>query len=35
VRRYTVDLDAGLFAEPHFTVQTIGPFMLATRTKTG
>lgn len=35
VRRYTVDLDAGLFAEPHFTVQTIGPFVLAVRTKTG
>ena len=32
VRRYTVDLDAGLFAEPHFTVQTIGPFVLAVRT---
>ena len=35
VRRYTVDLDAGLFAEPHFTVDTIGPFVLAIRTKTG
>ena len=35
VRRYTVDLDAGLFAEPHFTVQTIGPFVLAIRTKAG
>lgn len=32
VRRYTVDLDAGLFAEPHFTVTTIGPFVLAVRT---
>ncbi|MCW1960252.1 MAG: galactan 5-O-arabinofuranosyltransferase [Mycobacterium sp.] len=31
VRRYTVDLDAGLFAEPHFTVKTIGPFVLAVR----
>jgi galactan 5-O-arabinofuranosyltransferase len=35
VRRYTVDLDAGLFTEPHFTVQTIGPFVLAIRTRTG
>jgi galactan 5-O-arabinofuranosyltransferase len=31
VRRYTVDLDAGLFAEPHFTVTNIGPFVLAIR----
>ena len=31
VRRYTVDLDAGLFAEPHFTIKTIGPFVLAIR----
>lgn len=31
VRRYTVDLDAGLFAEPHFSVQDIGPFVLAVR----
>ncbi len=31
VRRYTVDLDAGLFAAPHFTVTTIGPFVLAIR----
>ena len=31
VRRYTVDLDAGLFAAPHFTVKTIGPFVLAVR----
>ena len=31
VRRYTVDLDAGLFAEPHFTVKDIGPFVLAVR----
>ena len=32
VRRYTVDLDANLFAGPHFTVKTIGPFILAIRT---
>lgn len=31
VRRYTVDLDANLFAGPHFTVKTIGPFVLAVR----
>jgi galactan 5-O-arabinofuranosyltransferase len=31
VRRYTVDLDAGLFAAPHFTVTDIGPFVLAVR----
>ena len=31
VRRYTVDLPAKLFSEPHFTVQTIGPFVLAVR----
>jgi galactan 5-O-arabinofuranosyltransferase len=31
VRRYTVDLDAGLFSEPFFTVKTIGPFVLAVR----
>lgn len=31
VRRYTVELDAGLFAEPHFTVKNIGPFVLAVR----
>ena len=31
VRRYTVDLDANLFAEPHFTVKSIGPFILAVR----
>ena len=31
VRRYTVDLDAGLFAEPHFSVKDIGPFVLAVR----
>ena len=32
VRRYTVDLPAKLFSEPYFTVQTIGPFVLAVRT---
>ena len=31
VRRYTVDLDADLFTGPHFTVKTIGPFVLAIR----
>ncbi len=31
VRRYTVDLDAGLFTGPHFAVQDIGPFVLAVR----
>ena len=31
VRRYTVELDAGLFSAPHFTVKTIGPFVLAVR----
>lgn len=31
VRRYTVELDAGLFAAPHFTVRAIGPFVLAVR----
>ena len=31
VRRYTVDLDARLFTQPHFTVTTIGPFVLAIR----
>ncbi len=31
VRRYTVDLPAKLFGEPHFTVETIGPFVLAVR----
>ena len=33
VRRYTVELDAELFAAPHFTVQTIGPFVLAIRNR--
>ena len=33
VRRYTVDLDAELFAAPHFTVKTIGPFVLAIRNR--
>ena len=31
VRRYTVDLDAGIFAGKHFTVRNIGPFILAVR----
>jgi galactan 5-O-arabinofuranosyltransferase len=31
VRRYTVDLDAKLFNDPHFTVKNIGPFVLAIR----
>lgn len=31
VRRYTVDLKAALFADPRFTVETIGPFVLAIR----
>ena len=31
VRRYTVDLDAGIFAGRHFTVRSIGPFVLAVR----
>ncbi len=31
VRRYTVELDAALFASPHFTVKDIGPFVLAVR----
>ena len=33
VRRYTVELDAKLFAEPHFRVTTIGPFVLAIRNR--
>ncbi|PQM49633.1 Galactan 5-O-arabinofuranosyltransferase [Mycobacterium talmoniae] len=32
VRRYTVDFDAALFQDPHFTVTGIGPFVLAVRT---
>jgi galactan 5-O-arabinofuranosyltransferase len=32
VRRYTVDFDAALFAGPQFTVERIGPFVLAIRT---
>ena len=32
VRRYTVDLRAALFDDPHFTVRSIGPFVLAIRT---
>ncbi|AQT82146.1 arabinofuranosyltransferase [Mycolicibacterium litorale] len=31
VRRYTVELDANLFTGPHFTVKTIGPFIVAIR----
>jgi galactan 5-O-arabinofuranosyltransferase len=31
VRRYTVDLRAALFDDPHFTVRSIGPFVLAIR----
>jgi galactan 5-O-arabinofuranosyltransferase len=31
VRRYTVELDAALFADPRFTVTTVGPFVLAIR----
>ncbi|SOJ57959.1 Galactan 5-O-arabinofuranosyltransferase [Mycobacterium simulans] len=32
VRRYTVEFKAALFADPRFTVETIGPFVLAVRT---
>ena len=32
VRRYTVDLRAALFEDPHFVVRSIGPFVLAIRT---
>lgn len=31
VRRYTVDLRGALFDGPHFTIETIGPFVLAIR----
>ncbi|BBZ42242.1 galactan 5-O-arabinofuranosyltransferase [Mycobacterium conspicuum] len=31
VRRYTVDLRAALFTDPRFSVQSIGPFVLAIR----
>jgi galactan 5-O-arabinofuranosyltransferase len=31
VRRYTVALNASMFADPRFTVTTIGPFVLAVR----
>src|SRR5271167_553665 len=31
VRRYTVELNAAMFADPRFTVTTIGPFVLAVR----
>lgn len=33
VRRYTVELDAELFAEPYFSVSTFGPFVLAIRNR--
>ncbi|HEY0226700.1 MAG TPA: galactan 5-O-arabinofuranosyltransferase [Mycobacterium sp.] len=32
VRRYTVDMRAALFEDPHFVVRSIGPFVLAIRT---
>jgi galactan 5-O-arabinofuranosyltransferase len=35
VRRYTVDLRAALFADSHFTVQNVGPFVLAIRKPAG
>ena len=35
VRRYTVELNAALFADPRFTVTTIGPFVLAIRKPAG
>jgi galactan 5-O-arabinofuranosyltransferase len=31
VRRYTVELNAAIFADPRFTVTKIGPFVLAVR----
>jgi galactan 5-O-arabinofuranosyltransferase len=31
VRRYTVELNAAMFADPRFTVTTVGPFVLAIR----
>ena len=31
VRRYTVELNAAIFADPRFSVTTIGPFVLAVR----
>jgi galactan 5-O-arabinofuranosyltransferase len=31
VRRYTVELRAALFDDPRFTVQSVGPFVLAIR----
>ncbi|WP_096866326.1 galactan 5-O-arabinofuranosyltransferase [Mycobacterium interjectum] len=34
VRRYTVDLPAALFADPHFVVDSVGPFVLAIRKPT-
>lgn len=33
VRRYTVDVDAKLFSDRHFTVKNIGPFVLAIRNR--
>jgi galactan 5-O-arabinofuranosyltransferase len=35
VRRYTVDLPAKLFSDEHFTMKTIGPFVLAVRNDAG
>jgi len=35
VRRYTVDLRAALFADPRFSVESIGPFVLAIRKPVG
>ena len=35
VRRYTVDLPAKLFSDEHFTMKTIGPFVLAVRKDAG
>ena len=31
VRRYTVELNAAMFADPRFTITTVGPFVLAIR----
>jgi galactan 5-O-arabinofuranosyltransferase len=31
VRRYTVELRGALFDSPRFTVQSVGPFVLAIR----
>ena len=35
VRRYTVDLRAALFTDPHFDVHSVGPFVLAIRKPVG